>query len=236
MPRLARASALVIESDADYRLVIAACVGSAGVQVEAVEAVSEGLRRLQAGNFELVIWGVPLQDPRRAHIVAQFHEEAKVPLILLDESYEEARESFEAGADQVLPKPFVPGALVGAVKAALRGPGPDSLIPLASRIEVGEVVFDSGARTITHGHRSLSLAKREWELLSFLLARPNQWFPAEELVKQAWAGSHNSVDQLRTYVARLRRKLEPLELPFEIASKQGRGYYLVYEDIGTGKP
>ncbi len=37
-------------------------------------------------------------------------------------------------------------------------------------------------------------------------------------------------------MARLRRKLEPLELPFELASKQGRGYYLVYEDIGTGKP
>ncbi|MDQ6771900.1 MAG: response regulator transcription factor [Candidatus Dormibacteraeota bacterium] len=234
MPRLARPTALVIESDADYRLVIAACVESAGAQVEAVEAVSQGLRRVQAANFELVIWGVPLQDPRRAHIVAQLHEEVKVPLILLDESYDEARESFEAGADQVLPKPFVPGALVGAVRAALRGPGPESLIPLASRIEVGPVVFDSDSRTITHGQDSISLAKREWELLSFLLARPNQWLAAGELVKQAWAGSQNSVDQLRTYVARMRRKLEPLQLPFEIASKQGRGYCLVYEDAVTG--
>ena len=38
-------------------------------------------------------------------------------MILLDELYEEVRASFEAGADQVLPKPFVPGALVGAIKA-----------------------------------------------------------------------------------------------------------------------
>ena len=130
MPRLARASALVIESDADYRLVIAACVGSAGVQVEAVEAVSEGLRRLQAGDFELVIWGVPLQDPRRAHIVAQFHEEAKVPLILLDESYEEARESFEAGADQVLPQTVRARGPGWSSEGGAAGPRPRIFDPL----------------------------------------------------------------------------------------------------------
>jgi DNA-binding response OmpR family regulator len=236
MPRLAQPRVLVIESDPDYRLVISACVESAGVQVEAVARVSEGVRRLESGNFELVIWGVPSQDPRRAHIVAELHEESELPVILIDESYDEAREAFEAGAEQVLPKPFVPGALVGAVKAALRGPGPESLIPLASRIVVGGVTFDTDTRTIARGKHSISLARREWELVSFLLAHPNQWFAAEELIRQAWGSSQNSAEQLRTYVARLRRKFQPLELPFELGSKQGRGYCLIIDEVATGEP
>ncbi|HEX6492125.1 MAG TPA: response regulator transcription factor [Candidatus Dormibacteraeota bacterium] len=224
MPRVAPARALLIEANPEYRAVIATCAGLADVEVEAVSTVSAGVRRLGENEFDLVIWGVPSGDPRREPVIAQLHEETASPLVLLDETHETARASYEAGADQILPKPFVPGQLVGAIKAALRGSGPTSVVPLATRIELAGTVLDSEARTITRGERSATFSRRDWELLSFLLGNPGQWFSAQELVRHAWRTSRCSPEQLRTYVMRIRRKMAPLELPFMVTSQQGRGY------------
>jgi DNA-binding response OmpR family regulator len=224
MPRLAPARALVIEANPEYRAVIGCCADLAGVEFEAVATVSAGVRRLEEGEFDLVIWGVSPGDPRREAVIAELHEETTAPLVLLDETHEGARASYEAGADQILPKPFVPGQLVGAVRAALRGPGPTSVVPLATRIEIAGTVLDSESRTITHDDRSATFSRRDWELLTFLLGNPGQWFSAEELVRHAWRSSRGSPEQLRSYVMRLRRKMETLDPPFVITSQQGRGY------------
>jgi len=224
MPRVAPARALVIEANPEYRAVIGCCAGLADVTVESAATVSAGVRRLGDAEFDLVIWGVPPGDPRRAPVIAQIHEESTAPLVLLDEAHEEARASYEAGADQIVPKPFVPGQLVGAIRAALRGPGPTSVVPLATRIELAGTTIDSGSRSITRGERSVSFSRRDWELLTFLLANPGQWFTAEELVRLAWRSTRYSAEQLRSYVMRLRRKMSPLDLPFAVTSQQGRGY------------
>jgi DNA-binding response OmpR family regulator len=224
MPKVGPARALVIEANEEYRAVISCCAGLAGVAVETVTTVSAGVRQLGDSDFDLVIWGVPPGDPRRAPVIAQIHEESTAPLVVLDEAHEEARASYEAGADQILPKPFVPGQLVGAIRAALRGPGPTSVVPLATRIELAGTVLDSEARTITQGDRVVTFSRRDWELLTFLLANPGQWFSAEDLVRHAWRSSRFSAEQLRSYVMRVRRRLAPLQLPFTLTSQQGRGY------------
>ncbi len=233
MPRVSPARALVIEANPEYRAVIGCCAGLVDVAVEGVATVSAGLRRLGDGEFDLVIWGVPAGDPRRAPVIAQIHEESTAPLLVLDEVHEEARASYEAGADQILPKPFVPGQLVGAIRAALRGPGPTSVVPLATRIELAGTVIDSASRSITRDGRSVSFSKRDWELLTFLLANPGQWFTAEDLVRLAWRSTRYSTEQLRSYVMRLRRKMGPLDLPFTLNSQQGRGYRF---DLDSGSP
>lgn len=226
MPRLAPARALAIEGNEEYRAVITCCAGLADVAVETVATVSGGVRRLQEAEFDLVIWGVSPGDPRRSSVIAGIHEESTASLIVLDEEQQEARASYEAGADHILPKPFHPGQLVGAIKAALRGPGPTSVVPLATRIELAGTVLDSQARTITTGERSVTFSRRDWELLTFLLANPGQWFSAEELVRLAWRSPRASPEQLRSYVLRLRRRMDGLHLPFCLTSQQGRGYRL----------
>lgn len=226
MSRRSGPRVLVIEFDPDYRAVIARCVELAAAEPDTVSTVAQGLRRLENGGYSVVVWGVSLKETRRAEGAAQLRLLGGCPLIILDETYEAARESFEAGADQLLPKPFVPGALVGAVTAGLRGPGPSSLVPLASRIEVSGVTFDSSERSVSSNGAKISLTGREWELIAFLLANPNQYFPSEELARRAWGDQRKAPEQVRSYVGRLRRKLDGIELPGELTSKQGRGYCL----------
>jgi DNA-binding response OmpR family regulator len=222
--------ALLIEADPDYATTMQACLTAASCRVDAVPSVERGLGRLKHQSFDLVLWGVSSEETARSDSVGKLRAAGRCPLILVDESSEEARESFESGADQFLPKPFVPGALVGAVKSALRSQGPSSAIAIASRFEIKGTLFEADERAITTPDgKQAHLTSREWALLTFLLGQSNRYLRASDLIKQAWGESSLAPEQLRTYVSRLRAKTREMSLPYEIESRQGLGYRLVIE-------
>jgi len=223
---------LVVESNPGYRWVIEKLVEAAGAASESVAEVDQA-RRLLGGPkaFDLIIVGVSADSPLSPGEIAKLRIDAHIPLIILAESYDNAREkleAYEAGADQVLPKPFVPDTLIGAIKAELRRRGPESLVSVASRIEIGGLVFEAVERKVTSDVATVSLTNREWQLLSFLLASPNQFFRAEEIAHRAW-GPEASLEQFRSYVTRLRQKLSPFVGTCEVLTEKGRGYCLVLD-------
>ena len=217
---------LVIEGNAGYRSVISHVVEIAGGRWDSVSEIEQGRKLLDGTKFDLVIIGVDGESRLDPDVLKGIRGLAHAPLIILDESYNGALETFEAGAEQILPKPFVPDALIGAIKVELRGPSPSSLVPLATRIELGGLVFDAERRVVQRGETEVAFTKREWEILAFFLASPNQYFRAEEILAQTW-GTDASAEQLRTYLTRMRQKLSPFEARSTLVTEKGRGYCLV---------
>lgn len=222
-----RFRALVVEADPDYRSVLAHIVDIAGGQSETVSDAAHGLQEAAHHRYDIVLMGLAADDSDFEQ-VAELRKTAQTPLILLLDSYEEARSHFEAGADQVLPKPFVPGAVVGAIRAQLRGPSPTSILPVATKIEVGMAVLDVETRAIKQGEDTISFSRREWELLEFFLANTNRYYQAHEVLEQAW-GEELSEEQFRTYITRIRRKLARFDLPIQVVNQPGIGYCMVLE-------
>jgi DNA-binding response OmpR family regulator len=219
---------LVIEGNPGYRSVISHVVEIAGGRWDSVSEIDQGRKLLDGTKFDLVIIGVDGDTHIAPEVLKEIRALARAPLIILDESYNGALETFEAGAEQILPKPFVPDALIGAIKVELRGPSPSSLVPLATRIELGGLVFDAERRVVQRGETEVAFTKREWEILAFFLASPNQYFRAEEILAQTW-GTDASAEQLRTYLTRMRQKLSPFEAWSNLVTEKGRGYCLVLE-------
>jgi DNA-binding response OmpR family regulator len=221
---------LVVEANAGYRSVISHVVELAGAEFESVAELDAARRQLERPRkFDLVILGMSADSRVTAKQLGELRGAARSPFILLDESSAnagETLETFEAGASQVLPKPFVPDALIGAIKAELRGPDVASVVSIATKIELGGFVFDAKQRTVKGGEADVSLTKREWQLLSFFLSNPNQFFAAEEVAFPAW-GPEASIEQFRTYVTRLRQKLLPFLGVCEVVNEKGKGYRLV---------
>ena len=220
---------LVVEANPGYRSVISHVVELAGGQFESVAELDAAKRQLEGRKFDLVIIGMSAESRATPKQVGELRAEARSPFILLDESFNDAGEAlgtYEAGANQLLPKPFVPDVLIGAIKSELRGPDPASVVSIATKIEMGGLVFDAKQRTVKGEDGAASLTKREWQLLSFFLASPNQFFPAEEVALPAW-GPEASIEQFRTYITRLRRKLSPFEGVCEVVTEKGKGYRLV---------
>jgi two-component system, OmpR family, alkaline phosphatase synthesis response regulator PhoP len=228
-PRTRLPRILVVDANAGYRSVIAHVVELAGGEFESVADFDTARRVMERSRrFDMVILGMSAESRVSPKQLGELRTAAGSPFILLDESSGEAAgtlEQYEAGASQVLPKPFVPDALIGAIKSVLRGPEAGSVVSIATKIEMGGLVFDATHRTVKSAEVTVPLTKREWQLLSFFLANPNQLFAAEDVALPAW-GPDSSIEQFRTYVTRLRQKLAPFKGVCELINEKGKGYRL----------
>ena len=225
----ARGHALLIEWDEPYRAVMAACLRLAGCGVVQTANVGDALTALELRSFDLVLWGVADGDRvRRLELMGELRLRSQAPLIMVDGDSDTAQTDLEAGADQWLPRPFVPGALVGSIRASLRKAA-SSATRLVARLQVRGMVFDGGRRTVQFGGSEVFFTRQEWDLLSILISHPERYLAAQEILLLGWHAGEHAAEQLRTYVHRLRQKLEPLNLPCQLLSRHGQGYCLTFK-------
>jgi DNA-binding response OmpR family regulator len=219
---------LVVEADEAYRAVIETCVRLADSRAEAAPDLAAALARLEGASFDVLVWGSGPDEDRHGEGARLLRAGTDAHVILLADQFEIAQSAHEAGADQVLPKPFVPSALVGALRAALRT-SPALMMHLASRVEIKGIVFDAAGRTLRCEGGQVSFTTQEWDLLAVFLSHPNRFMTAREIIRLGWRAGAHEIEQLRTYVRRLRLKLEPLDVPLRLVSHHNRGYCLVID-------
>jgi DNA-binding response OmpR family regulator len=88
--------------------------------------------------------------------------------------------------------------------------------------------LDPAGRMVRHQGREVSLTKREFQLLQFLLDHPHRFFSTSQILNLAWADPALFPEEVRNYVRRLRKILVDLEIPVDLVNKPGRGYSLVF--------
>lgn len=96
--------------------------------------------------------------------------------------------------------------------------------------------LDPIGRLVRHKGHELSLTKREFQLLQFLLDHPHRYFTTSQILGQAWADPALYPEEVRNYVRRLRKVLADLGVPADILNKPGRGYSLVFQVDGMSEP
>jgi DNA-binding response OmpR family regulator len=221
--------ALLIEADEAYDGAIAACMAIAGCDIQHVTDIDLALPALDRNHFDVVVWGVPIPDPaHRNESIAELRLHTDAPLVLVAVGFDTAQGDLEAGADQRLPKPFVPGALVGAVRAALRR-SKSPTVPLALHLEIRGMALDGNARTLTFNGADATFTRQEWSLLSILMEHPNRYLTAREILHLGWHAGDYGPQEVRIYMRRVRKKIEPLDLPCGLLSRHGYGYCLAFQ-------
>jgi DNA-binding response OmpR family regulator len=88
--------------------------------------------------------------------------------------------------------------------------------------------LDPTGRLIRHKGQELSLTKREFQLLQFLLDHPHRYFTTAQILGQAWADPALFPEEVRNYIRRLRKVLADLGIPADLVNRPGRGYSLVF--------
>jgi len=154
-------------------------------------------------------------------------------LLLLDHADEELRARLlDAGADDVLVKPFGVREFVARCRAILRRsqrPSP-SVPPMPSSdvLELGPIRLDRSQCRVTLSEQEVSLTPREFRLLECFMQHPGRALSREQLIEQVWgpdySGDSKSVD---VHVLWLRRKLDQAgPRPQLFITVRGIGYRL----------
>jgi DNA-binding response OmpR family regulator len=97
------------------------------------------------------------------------------------------------------------------------------------QLELEELTIDAKARTVTFRDNSITLTKREFQLLTVLMSRPDKYFSAEQLLVEAWHDGRLPEESMRTYISRVRKKLKTLGNGADVVNKSRKGYTLSFE-------
>ena len=95
--------------------------------------------------------------------------------------------------------------------------------------ELAPVDLDEHSGIIGPNGDAIPLTRRESQLLRFLLQNPGRYYDTRTLAAKAWNDPSLAPEQVRTYVVRLRRRLEEAQVTCDIQSERRRGYALVFE-------
>jgi PAS domain S-box-containing protein len=88
---------------------------------------------------------------------------------------------------------------------------------------LNDVELDDTTRTLRYRGQELVFSRREYQLLAYLVRNPDRSFTIARLLADAWHRSGLSPEQVRLYVAQIRRKLASTSAPVEIQTTRG-GY------------
>lgn len=94
--------------------------------------------------------------------------------------------------------------------------------------ELQGMYLEHETRTINHRGQEARLTGREYQLLEFLMRYPGRSFTSAQLLVEAWHRADLSPEQVRLYVAQLRKKMRPTGVPCEVISQPRRGYSLMF--------
>lgn len=148
-----------------------------------------------------------------------------VPVIMLTARAEEADRvrGLELGADDYLTKPFSVRELMARVHAVLRRPGPRRK---AASLAFADVRIHVQARQVFKAGREVSMTRKEFDLLVYLVEHRGEIITRERLLDHVWGYERFPTTRtVDTHILRLRRKFEvDPDRPRFILTAHGQGY------------
>ncbi|MCW2927011.1 MAG: two component transcriptional regulator, winged helix family [Thermoleophilia bacterium] len=225
---MSRAHVLVVDDDVEIRSMLRRLLLAEDYDVDTATNVADGVRLAGERQPDVVIMDIGLPDGDGVDAVEQLRDAGRwTPVLMLTAHGDLARrvDSFRAGADDFLAKPFHVEELLVRLEALVRR-GRGATDPVVdTRIRRGDILLDLEARRCWRGAREVELAPREFDVLEYLVHNTGAALSRDQIVDAVWAGDvtegSNPVD---VYVGYLRRKLEADGEPRVIRTVRGRGF------------
>ncbi|HEY6054371.1 MAG TPA: response regulator transcription factor [Gaiellaceae bacterium] len=216
---------LVVDDEADIRILLRSLLERAGYVVEEAADGRAGVRSFYASAPDLVILDVTMPELDGWAALERIRDLSDVPVIMLTARGGELERvrGLTAGADDYVAKPFGRQELLARVQALLRRAG-GRRTEIEERYADGFLAIDYANRAVTVADRTVQLTPLEFKLLAAFVQNPNQVLSRDQLLELVWGDPYGvSGDQVKLYVGYLRKKLVP-DKPDDAPIETVRGF------------
>jgi len=202
-------SVLIAEDDPASRSATRLFLQRVGYHVGEAADGPATLREASMRHYDIVILDLGMPGLEGEEVLARLRRDSAIPVIVLTGRSEEAERVrvLDLGADDYVVKPCSLPELDARIRAVLRR---GQTAGGAARIEHDGLVIDRSAHRVEVDEQEVELTPKEFDLLAFLAASPDQVFTREELLEHVWGSTQEWQDPatVTEHVRRLRLKLE----------------------------
>ena len=227
---------LIVDDDDLLRRSLAFNLQQAGFEANTAARAEDALEMVAITTPDLVILDIGLPGMDGLDALRELKGQLEVPVIFLTARRRELDEvvGLELGADDYVTKPFDVDVLIARIKAVLRrGTKTSKLSPEQPSLNVGDIIIDPKAHSVSVAGAEISLAPREFDLLHTFATNPDHIITVEDLLARVWGAEYIGQPQVvYVHIRWLREKIETIPAqPERILTVRGKGYKFVPREI-----
>src|SRR5881397_3895556 len=138
---------LVVEDEPRLLRSLAKALREEGYAVDTAEAGDEGLYKAESYNYDAIVLDIMLPRLDGWEVLERLRKQKQTPVLMLTarDAPKDRVRGLDTGADDYLVKPFDLTELLARLRALIRR----SVGQARSRIELGTIIIDTRARSVT---------------------------------------------------------------------------------------
>lgn len=220
------AKILLVEDDALAAEMLVDFLEHERYSVEHADTASQAKALLKVYGYDLLVLDWELPDGSGIDILKTFRNAGgKTPVIMLTgkRALDDKEVGLDSGADDYLTKPFDMRELSARLRALLRrNPSVQDNVLTCAYLSL-----DTASATASRDGEALKLLPTEYALLEFLIRNQGRVYSTDALLENVWkADSEATSNGVRTYITRLRQKIDKDGVPSLLKTVHGIGYKL----------
>lgn len=213
---------LVVDDEMDLREILTFNLQSEGYDVTTASSGEEALEIL-AKPFDLILLDIMMGGMSGLRVAEKLRKERDIqtPIIFLTAKVTEndMLTGFSIGADDYITKPFSVKEVIARCRAVLKR----SNTVKTETIVIDNMTINISDMNVKIGEETLSLTKKEYEILLLLCSSQGRTFSREEILARVWRDESFVLERtVDVHITRLRKKLGTMSS--HITNRSGYGY------------
>ncbi len=210
---------LVVEDEPRLLRNLAKALREEGYAVDTAEAGDEGLYKAESYNYDAIVLDVMLPALDGWGVLDNLRKQKQTPVLMLTarDAHNDRVRGLDTGADDYLVKPFDLAELLARLRALIRR----SAGQARPALELGDVVMDTRARSVTRAGEPVTLTAREYAILEYLALHRGEVVTRTTLYEHLFDENDDTLSNLvDVHVFSIRKKLGHNL----ITTRRGQGY------------
>ena len=201
---------LIVDDDKTIAELIADALEDEGFETVLCADGMDALETVRQTSFDLIILDIMMPKMSGLELCREIRGIVSCPILFVTAKSRtlDAMLGLEIGADDYIFKPFIVEELVARVKAHIRREQRSMRKPVGGALTIGGIEIRRDSFDVYKDGRSVSLSRREFQLLQYLMENAGLVLTREQIFNSVWGIDYGDIGTVSVNIKSLRDKLD----------------------------